>query len=114
MGGGGQEMLQLTPLEFVHNSCCINISFHNPHFLQFPVVGATFLFIGIVLAFFPISSKTHLNLICLFLIWGNNTAKNPPAEERLVVCVHRERTNCIHLALSSGMSKGKRLGLLYI
>lgn len=39
---------------------------------------------------------------------------NPSAEERLVVCVHRERTNHIHLALSNGMSKGKRLGLLYI
>ena len=59
MGGEGQEMPQLTPLEFGHNPCCINFSFHNPHFLQFPVAGATFLFIDIVLAFFPISSKTH-------------------------------------------------------
>lgn len=70
MGGEGQEMLQLTPLEFGHNSCCINFSFLNPHFLQFPVVGATSLFIGIVPAFFPISSKTHLNPISLILIGG--------------------------------------------
>lgn len=114
MGGEGQEVLQLAPLEFGHNFCCINFSFLNPHFLQFPVVGATSLFIGIVPAFFPISSKTHLNPISLILIGGNKTAKNPPAEERLAVCVHRERTNRIHLALSNGMSKGKRVGLLYI
>lgn len=111
-GRAGEDAAHATGVSF-KIPVCINFSFPNTQFFQFPVAGATFLFIAIVLAFFPISSKTHLNPINLILIWWNRAAKNPPAEERLVVCVHRERTSHIHLAVWNGMPKGKRLGLLY-